>query len=78
MESKAWRRGFLGGFAAFAVAVGGHLASARLSGPAAQCPYARQETPVAQTLIEKVVTPHSITQRVALALLSAMLGRTCS
>jgi len=77
MESKSWRRGFLGGFAALAFAVAGQMTASRFEIPAA-CPVEQQETPVAQALIEKVVAPHGLTQRVALAVIGAMLMHTCS
>ena len=78
MESRAWRRGFLGGFAAFALAIGGQVATSRLACEPVRCPVVQPQVPVAQKLIEKVVTPRGLTQRVALAVLGAMLMHACS
>jgi hypothetical protein len=77
MDSRAWRRGFLGGFAALALAVSGQVATSSLSEPE-RCPRAQPDTPVAQAILEQVVAPHGLTQRVALAVLTAMLAHTCS
>lgn len=74
MDSRAWRRGFLGGFAALALAVSGQVATSGFSSPDA-CAIGR---PDVNALIEKVIAPHGLTQRVALAVLSAVLVHTCS
>ncbi|MCA1828318.1 MAG: hypothetical protein ABR567_19750 [Myxococcales bacterium] len=60
-----------------ALAIAGQLTTSRLDAPEV-CPVAPAETPVAQALIEKVIAPRGLTQRVALAVLGAMLMHTCS
>ena len=80
MESKSWRRGFLGGFAALLISVAGQVVTSSVATPEV-CPVRQVETPVAQTLFEKLAVPRAqrgITQRVALAVLGAMLMHTCS
>ena len=78
-EATSWRRGFAAGFAALALSVGGHLATAdREVSVAASCPLARAR--LADRLSERV-TPHiearELAQRVARLVLGAVLG-TCS
>ncbi|MGZ6142434.1 MAG: hypothetical protein ACXWLM_03795 [Myxococcales bacterium] len=79
LESRSWRRGFAGGFAALLFALAGQAAVSRLSTPEV-CPRSQQEAPVAEKLIEKLAPRENrgLTQRVALAVLGAMLLHTCS
>ena len=79
LEAKSWRRGFAGGFAALLFALAGQVAASRLATP--EVCAVGQEEPVAQRLIDKLATPRAergLTQRVALAVLGAMLMHTCS
>lgn len=74
---RSWRRGFLGGFAALALAVGGQVAVSALSTPE-QCSVA-DEQPLTSAIVHKLAERQSgLTQRVALAVLGAMLMHTCS
>ncbi len=80
LEARSWRRGFAGGFAALLFALAGQVAASRLASPEV-CSVGRAEGPVVQTLIEKLAAPRDqrgLTQRVALAVLGAMLMHTCS
>ncbi len=75
IEAKSWRRGFAGGFAALLLAIAGQATVSAFSAPES-CP---AEPPVAQRLIEKLTPRESgLTQRVAIALLGAVLLHTCS
>jgi hypothetical protein len=78
-EATSWRRGFAAGFAALALSVGGHLATAERAGSAdSSCPLSRGR--VAERLSDRV-TPHvearGLAQRVARLVIGAVLG-TCS
>src|SRR5712671_4874417 len=80
LEARSWRRGFAGGFAALLFAVAGQVAASRVAS-AQVCALGQAEEPVAQRLIDKLVSPRDqrgLTQRVALAVLGAMLMHTCS
>jgi hypothetical protein len=80
LEVRSWRRGFAGGFAALLLAMAGQVTASRLASPEV-CPVAQPEAPIAQRLIDKLVTSRDhrgLTQRVALAVLGAMLTHTCS
>ena len=79
-EARSWRSGFAGGFAALLLAMAGQMATSRLASPEV-CPLAQPEAPIAQRLIDKLVTARDhrgLTQRVALAVLGAMLMHTCT
>jgi hypothetical protein len=74
LEAKAWRRGFSAGFLALAVSVAGQAVSSTVS-DAQPCPLSAQPG-VAEQVIERLkpaVRSHGVAQRIALALLSAML-----
>jgi hypothetical protein len=78
-EATSWRRGFAAGFAALALSVGGHLATADNAPTAgASCPLSR--TRLADRLGDRV-TPHvearGLAQRVARLVLGVVLGN-CS
>ena len=79
LETRSWRRGFAGGFAALLLALAGQAAVARFPDAPAACPLANGP-PLAQVLIEKLSPPESrgLTQRVALAVLGTLLMHTCS
>ena len=81
VDSKFWRRGFAAGFLALALSVGGQVVSSRLSADAHSCPLAAQPG-IAERVIQHLkpsVRAHGgVAQRVALALLGAMLHDTCS
>ena len=80
LEATAWRRGFAAGFLALALSVGGQAASSRLLGEARSCSLAA-EPGVAEQLIEHLrpsLRGQGIAQRVALALLEAMVYSRCS
>jgi hypothetical protein len=80
LEAKAWRRGFAAGFLAFGLSVAGQMAASRTAADAPPCPLQAQPG-VAEQLIERLkpaVRSHGIAQRVALAVLGAMLHGSCS
>ena len=76
-ESKSWRRGFAGGFAALMLSVGGHFAT---SGAPVESACSLSRSRLADRLADRV-TPHlearGIAQRVARAVLGVVLG-TCT
>jgi hypothetical protein len=74
LEAKAWRRGFSAGFLALAVSVAGQTLSSMAS-DAQPCPFAAQPG-IAEQVVERLkpaVRSHGVAQRVALAVLNAML-----
>lgn len=81
IERRAFRRGFVAGFLALALASAGQVALSRSSGAAGACP-ASAGPGIAERLIEHLrptVREHGgVAQRVALAVLEAMLHKTCS
>ena len=80
MEARAWRRGFLAGIAALVLSVGGQLAVSRASAGEQQCPLAAQQPGLAEQVIAhlKPSLGMHVAQRVALAVLGAMLHSACS
>jgi hypothetical protein len=79
MESNAWRRGFLGGFAALALAIAGQVAASHaVAGEGTACPSRR--APKRVVLLDRFAQgeSRSLTQRVALAVLGAVLFKTCT
>ena len=80
VEAKTWRRGFAAGFLVLALSVGGQAASARWAPETESCPLPAQ-TGLAEQLIQRLkpaVRTHGVAQRVALAVLGAMLHSSCS
>ena len=80
LEARSWRRGFTGGFAALLLALAGQAAASLLATPEV-CAVGQPEEPVARRLIDKLAAPRAqrgLTQRVALAVLGAMLTHSCS
>ena len=81
LESKAWRRGFASGFLALALSVAGQLGVARAEAAHQACPTLAAETGLAEAVIERIkpsMRSHGVAQRVALAVLGAMLhGSSC-
>jgi len=80
LEAKAWRRGFAAGFLALGLSVTGQLATSRAAARATPCALPSQPG-VAEQLIEHLkpaVRSHGVAQRVALAVLGAMLHGTCA
>ncbi len=81
LESKAWRRGFAAGFLALGLAVGGQVAASHAAAGEVSCSLSR-EPGVAEQIIEHLkpaARAHGgLAQRVALALLGAMLRGSCS
>lgn len=78
MEAQSWRRGFTAGFAALFVSIAGQVAT---STTVKSCPLAAPEPGLAEQVIEHLkpaARAHGFAQRVALAVLEAMLHRTCS
>ena len=77
VEAKAWRVGFAAGFFALALSVGGQM----LSREASACQLPVQQG-VAEQVIQRLkpaVRSHGgVAQRVALAVLGAMLHSRCS
>ncbi len=75
LEGRTWRRGFAAGFAALAVSLAGQMATSVSTESNSTCPYAAQPG-LAERMIDHLAPrarSHGIAQRVALALLSAML-----
>ena len=80
LEAKAWRRGFAAGFLALGLSVAGQTATARLDAGSTSCPLQAQPG-LAEQVIERLkptVRSHGVAQRVALAVLGAMLHGSCS
>lgn len=81
VETKGWRHGFAAGFLVLALSVGGQVVSSRLSAGPSACPLAARQS-VAEQVIEHLkpsVRSHgSVAQRVAWAVLGAMLHSDCS
>ena len=80
MDARAWRRGFLAGFAALVFSLGGQVIASRSDVQETRCPLSAEPS-LAERVIERVkpsVRTHSVAQRVALAVLGAMLHSTCS
>ena len=79
MEARSWRRGFAAGFAALAFSVGGQIATRAVDGRAA-CPLSAEPSLAQQVLqrIKPAVSAQGLPQRVALAVLGAMFGSSCS
>ena len=80
VESKSWRRGFAGGFLALALSVAGQAASSRWQPDVESCPL-RAQPGLAERVIQHLkpsVRTHGVAQRVALAVLGAMLHNSCS
>ena len=77
IEAKAWRRGFAAGFLALGLSVGGQVAS---TGGVASCPV-RAQSGLAEQLVQHwkpAVRSHGgVAQRVALAVLGAVLHNRC-
>ena len=78
-EATSWRRGFAAGFAALALSVGGHFATAdKAESVDVSCPLARAR--LAESMGDRV-TPRlearALAQRVARLVLGAVFG-TCS
>ncbi len=80
LESQSWRRGFAAGFAALAVSLAGQLTTSASAQSDSSCPYAAQPG-FAERMIDHLA-PRAracgVAQRVALALLGAMLHGRCS
>lgn len=80
IEAKAWRRGFAAGSLALALAVGGQVASRSAARESASCPLGAQSN-LAEQLVQhwKPAARHGgVAQRVALAVLGAVLHSSCS
>jgi hypothetical protein len=80
LESRTWRRGFAAGFAALAVSVAGQMATSVPTQSNSSCPYAAQPG-LAERVIDHLAPrarTYGVAQRVALALLGAMLHGACS
>ena len=79
IETRHWRRGFAAGVAALALAVGGQLAT-RTAEERTACPLSAEPSLAQQVLqrIKPAVSAQGLPQRVALAVLGAMLGSSCS
>src|SRR4051812_39770359 len=81
LEAKGWRRGFASGFLVLALAVAGQVGASRSQASHPQCPLAAPEKSLAEQVIERIkpsVRSHGVAQRVALAVLGAMLhGSSC-
>jgi hypothetical protein len=81
LEAKAWRRGFASGFLALALSVGAQIGVSRSEASHPTCPLAASEKGLAEQVIEHIkptVRSHGVAQRVALAVLGAMLhGSSC-
>ena len=79
IEANMWRRGFAAGLLALALSVGGQLASARGE---PSCPLQAQSSGLAERLVQRLkpaVRSHGgVAQRVALAVLGAVLHSSCS
>jgi hypothetical protein len=80
LEAKAWRRCFAAGFLAFGLSVAGQTAASRMEVGSTSCPMQAQPG-LAEQVIESLkptVRSHGVAQRVALAVLGAMLHGSCS
>ena len=81
VDAKMWRRGFSAGFLALALSVGGQVTLGGPSSREARCPLGAQES-LAEQLVQRLkpaVRSHGgVAQRVALAVLGAMLHNRCS
>ncbi len=80
LDSMPWRRSFAAGFLALGLATAGQVASSRLAAEAPSCPLAEPQG-IAEQVIEHLkpaARSHGIAQRVALAVLGAMLHGSCS
>jgi hypothetical protein len=79
LEAKAWRRGFAVGFLALGLSVAGQVSTSSIAA-GATCPLQTQPG-IAEQVIERLkpaVRSHGVAQRVALAVLGAMLHGSCS
>ena len=81
LEAKAWRRGFASGFLALALSVAAQIGVGRSEASHSSCPLAASEKGLAEQVIvhlKPTVRSHGMAQRVALAVLGAMLhGSSC-
>ena len=79
-EAKTWRRGFAAGFLVLALSVSGQAASARWAPEPESCPLLAQPGLAEQVIqhLKPSVRTHGVAQRVALAVLGAMLHSRCS
>lgn len=81
IERRAFRRGFAAGFLTLALAAGGQLAFSATSGAAQACLVSARPS-VAESLVEHLrptVREHGgVAQRVAFAVLEAVLHKRCS
>lgn len=80
-EAKVWRRGFAAGFLALALSVGGQVASGSGSRGVSPCPVQMQLGLAEQVVqhFKPAVRAHGgLAQRVALAVLGAVLHSRCS
>ncbi len=80
LESRTWRRGFAAGFAALAVSLTGQVATSASSQSNSSCPYGAQPGFAERTIdhLAPRTRAFGVAQRVALALLGAMLHGGCS
>ncbi len=77
-QSKSWRRGFAGGFLTLGLAVAGQVTT---GGGARACSIATQPSVAEQVLehLRPAIRDHGgVAQRVALAVLGAVVHTTCS
>ena len=81
LEAKGWRRGFASGFLVLALSAGAQVGVARYEARQRACPAWAPEQSLAEQVIERIkpsVRSHGVAQRVALAVLGAMLhGSSC-
>ena len=80
VESKSWRRGFAAGFLALGLSLTGQVAVSRLAADESSCSVSAQPG-IAEQVIERLkpaLRSHGFAQRVALAVLGAMLRGSCS
>ena len=81
VEEKAWQRGFAAGFLALALSVVGQVTLRAASSSDAACPLAVPEglaEQVVQRLKPAIRSHGGVAERVALAVLGAMLHNRCS
>jgi hypothetical protein len=78
LEARGWRRGFAAGFLALALSVGGQMASGNESASCASAAQPGLAEQVIAQLKPSVRIHGGMAQRVALAVLGAVLHSACS
>ena len=77
-ESRSWRRGFAAGFLALALSVGGHVATGvPASDTGVSCPLTRARLARFRTRAAAEAETQGLAQRVARAVLGAVLHGGC-